>query len=306
VLNGIPLAASGRFDGESVARPSVTSRVGGVPKTYRIHFQQEAKDFSDAISGVVTDGTLSAAGEASGGTITSNFVAHRNVWVAGTRETGLMAGKYTLALPLRGEVSDAPLGISLLSVSPVGMVLGRFSLTDGLRTVLSGTMSKDGVWVPYGSLYARTGFLTGALDFKDKGQEGVLGGEMDWRRNASGLELLDGIGVKYVPVARSPLFPVKAGASNVEIDISGGGLESAINEQATLTVTNLLQVVGTNSRGLSFRFDRLSGGFTGKFTGPGDTVATAVTGVVLQSEKRAIGYFVRNGVRGFVSITAVP
>jgi hypothetical protein len=185
-------------------------------------------------------------------------------------------------------------------------VLGKFALADGVRAALSGTVSKDGVWQPYGSLYAKAGFLTGALDFKDKGQEGALGGEMDWRGSASSLELLDGVGEKFVTVARGALFSVKTGTPNVEVKISGGGMDVAISEKATLTATNLLQVVGANPTLLSFRFDRLSGGFSGKFSAPGDAAATAVTGVVLQSEKRAIGHFTRNGIRGFVSVTAVP
>ena len=45
---------------------------------------------------------------------------------------------------------------------------------------------------------------------------------------------------------------------------------------------------------------------SGSFIAPGDMKATPVTGVVLQGEHRAIGYFVRNGVRGFVEVTAKP
>jgi hypothetical protein len=45
---------------------------------------------------------------------------------------------------------------------------------------------------------------------------------------------------------------------------------------------------------------------SGSFIAPGDMKATPVTGVVLQGEHRAIGCFVRNGVRGFVEVTAKP
>jgi hypothetical protein len=306
VLNGTPLAASGRFNAESVAAPSVLSRAGGVSKMYRIRFQQEATGFADAISGVVTDGTLSAAGEPSGGSFVSNFVANRNVWVPAVNETGAMAGKYTLALPLRGEVSDAPHGISLLTVSPLGLVLGRFSLFDGTRTVVTGTVSKDGVWQPYAGLYTRTGFLTGTLDFTDKGQGGVLGGELDWRRNGSTLVALDGLGGRFAAAAKAAVLAVPAGAGNVVIDISGGGLPAPIKQTATLTPTNLLQATAPNPQRLSFRLDRVGGGFSGSFTAPGDTKATSVTGVVLQGENRAVGYFVRNGTRGFVELTSAP
>jgi hypothetical protein len=306
ILNGTPLAASGRFDAESVATPAVTVRTSAGSKTYRLRFQQEATGFADAVSGVVTDGTLTVAGEPSGGSFSSNFTATRNVWVSGTNETGGMAGKYTLALPLGGEVSDAPLGISMLTVSRVGMVLGRLSLSDGTRSVLTGIVSKDGVWQPYVSLYARSGFMTGALDFTDKDKAGVLGGELDWRRNATLLERLDGLGEKFTPVVRGPLFTVAQRSGNVRLEFSGGGLQEAISQTATLSQTNVLQVPTPNARKVALRFDRIGGGFTGSFTAPGDTQPTQVNGVVLQSENRAIGYFVRNGVRGFIAITAAP
>jgi hypothetical protein len=306
VLNGMSLSSAGKFNSESVATPSVVSKATGVPKTYRLYFQQEATGFGDAVSGVVTDGTITATGEPSGGSFASNFVANRNVWAAGVNETGAMAGRYTLALPLRGEVSDAPHGISLLTVSSSGMVVGRFSLSDGTRASVTGTLSKEGAWQPYTGLYARTGFLTGILDFTDKGQAGVLGGDLDWRLSDSSLVALEGLGEKFTPVTRSPIFSVRTGVGNVVIDISGGGLAADLSQTATLTPTSLLLVPQPNAQKLNFRIDRVGGGFSGSFTVPGDAKATQVTGVVLQREARAIGYFVRNGVRGFVSITAAP
>lgn len=306
ILNGTSLAASGKFDSESVANLSVVTRAGGVSKTHRIRFQQEATGFADAISGVVTDGTISASGEPSGGSFASAFVADRHVWAAGTNETGPLAGRYTLALPLANEVSDTPLGFSLLTVSPVGVALGRFSLTDGTRVTLSGTVSKEGVWRPYVSLAARTGFLTGGLDFSDKGQSGLMGGELDWRRSASVLTALEGLGGKYEPNPKSAVFAVKTGTGNVQIDISSGGLSSSIVQTATLTPTSAVQIPLPNARRIVVRFDRTAGSFSGSFTAPGDSKTTPIEGVVLQSEKRAIGSFVRNGVRGFVAITALP
>jgi hypothetical protein len=184
--------------------------------------------------------------------------------------------------------------------------LGRFSLFDGTRTVVTGTVSKDGVWQPYAGLYTRTGFLTGTLDFTDKGQGGVLGGELDWRRNGSTLVALDGLGGRFAAAAKAAVLAVPAGAGNVVIDISGGGLPAPIKQTATLTPTNLLQATAPNPQRLSFRLDRVGGGFSGSFTAPGDTKATSVTGVVLQGENRAVGYFVRNGTRGFVELTSAP
>jgi hypothetical protein len=306
VLNGTPLSAVGKFDAQSAATPSVVVRVAGAPKTFRIRLQQEAVGFGDAISGVVTDGTLSAVGEPSGGSFASSFVANRTVWVPKVNETGAMAGKYTLALPISGEVSDAPSGISLLTVSPIGIAMGRFSFSDGTRSVMTGTVSKDGIWQPYANLYAKAGFLAGELDFTDRGESGVLGGEIDWRRSASSLIALDGLGNKFTTVARGALFAVKSGTGNVQVNISGGGLSEEISQAATLTPSSVLQVPSSNPRRLSLRFDRLSGGLTGSFTAPGDAKATLVTGVVLQSEKRAIAYFVRNGEIGLLSVTALP
>ena len=306
VLNGTSLSASGKFNSESIATPSVVSRAGGVPKTYRLYFQQEATGFADSITGVVTDGTLSAAGVASGGSLTSKFVATRNIWAATPSGTGTMAGKYTLALPLGGDVSDAPLGISLLTVAASGTAVGRFTLTDGTRAVATGTVAKDGLWQPYASLYAKKGFLVGELDFTDKGQNGSMGGAMDWRRSATALDALDVLGGRFVAPARGTLLTVKSGTANLSVSISGGSLSSDIKQSATLTASNLIQVPTPNVKRLVLRLDRTGGGLSGSFVAPGDTKTTPVAGVILQGENRAIGSFVRNGVRGFVEITAAP
>jgi hypothetical protein len=306
VLNGTSLSSAGKFNAESVATPSVVSKASGVPKTYRVYFQQEATGFADSISGVVTDGTLSATGVPSGGSFSSNFVANRNIWAATPSGTGAMAGKYTLALPLTEGVSDAPLAISLLSLSTTGTAVGRFSLTDGTRAVVTGIVSKDGIWQPYSNLYNKSGFLVGSVDFTAKGQSGSLGGEMDWRRGSAAVDALDVLGSKFAPPPKGPLVTVKSGTANLSVTISGGSLSSQIKQSATLTATNVIQVPTPNARRISLRFDRSGGGLSGSFVAPGDKKATTLTGVILQGENRAMGYFVRNGVRGFVEIDAAP
>ncbi|MEI7773407.1 MAG: hypothetical protein WCK17_01400, partial [Verrucomicrobiota bacterium] len=305
VLNGTALVAAGKFDAESVATPSVTVRTGETPKTYRVRFQQEATGFSDTISGVVTDGSLSASGEPSGGSFASSFVASRNVWSA-SNTAGTLAGKYTMTLPLMDDSKDAALGTSLVTLSPLGLVSGKFFLNDGSRITTSGVVSKDGIWQPYVSLYSKQGFLTGSVDFSDKGQTGWVSGDLYWRQDAAKLSNLDALGGVYVAPAKGSVFAVKGAKSNITIAIAEGGLKEAIKETATLTSTNVIQVPTPNTRHLVFRLDRATGALSGSFTAPGDTTATPVTGVVFQTQKKAVGYFTRNGHTGTIEITANP
>jgi hypothetical protein len=306
VLNGASIAAFGMFNAESIATPTVLTRVNGAAKTYRLFFQQEATGFADSIRGVVTDGTLGATGTPSGGSFAANFVADRNVWVPRVQETGAMSGRYTLALRPVGDYASPPLGVALLSLGLTGSTVGQFSFNDGTRAVAVGTVAKDGGWRPYSSLYSKKGFLVGVVDFSDKGQTGILGGELDWRKSVSSVEELDVLGGKFVAPLKGPLLTVKSGPANLSVRITGGSLSSEITQSATLSVANTVQVPVPNPHRLSLRFDRNGGGWMGSFTVSGDKSATPVSGVILQGENRAVGYFLRSGTRGFVEIAATP
>jgi hypothetical protein len=197
-------------------------------------------------------------------------------------------------------------GTSLLTLGATGTAVGQFSLADGTRVAATGIVAKDGIWQPYASLYKKNGFLVGAVDFSDKGENGTLGGTLDWRRSASQVDALDASGGKFVAPAKGTLLTVKSGASNLSVSLSGGGLAAEIKESATLNEKNQVAFGTPNATKLSLRLDRSGGGFSGSFMAPGDKKATPLNGVILQGENRATGYFVRNGVRGAVEVAVAP
>ncbi len=299
VLNGARFGAAGRFGAESVGTATLAANLPALGKTtLRLFFQQEATGLADTIRGVVTDGSLNASGEPSGGSFVSNFVANRNVWMRSIKETGDMSAKYTVTLPSLDERAGGTPGVGVVSLSNLGVVFGLFTMGDGIRSSQSGWISTGGIWDPYVSLYANRGFLQGNIDFSDKGHSGWVGGWADWRRSATDLRELDVVGGKYAGPAKGTVFPVKPQLGNVRVTVSGGSLAAPVSQLMNLSVLNLVTVSGSNPYKLSLSIDRLGGSFTGSILLPGSTVASQFLGVLLQGEGRGAGVFVPAGKAG--------
>jgi hypothetical protein len=299
LLNGVSLGVAGRFGAESVATAAVSAKLPAAGlKTLRLRFQQEATGIADTIRGVITDGTIDSAGETSGGSFVSDFVASRNVWTKSLKETGQMAGKYTVSLPVVDELGAVTSGIGLISLSNLGVVTGLFTLGDGIRSSLSGWISVDGMWQPYASLYSNRGFLSGAIDFSDKGRSGWIGGVADWRRSVSELRELDVVGGKFVPPVNTTVFPVRRAAGNAVVILSGGTLSAPISQSVTLSAFNSITVNLPNPYRLSLTLDRVGGSFTGSFWPSGARSSVPIAGVLLPQESKGKGLFIPSGSTG--------
>lgn len=306
LLNGVSVGAAGKFGAESVGTASVVANLPVVgKKTLRLRFQQEATGLADTIRGVVTDGTLSPSGVASGGSFVSDFVANRNVWIKTSRETGEMKAKYTVSLPATDNQEALAPGFGVLSLSNLGVVTGLFTLADGTKSAQSGWVSTGGIWQPYASLYSNAGYLSGNVDFSDKGHSGWIGGWLDWRRSRTQLRELDLVGGKYIDPVKKTVLPVKKGAGNARLTVSGGSLANSLSQVVTLSSLNLVSVAGPNPYKLSLSIDRAGGGFTGKIWLPGGHAATPFSGVFLQGGSRGSGLFMPSGSVGTLKAGSV-
>jgi hypothetical protein len=284
-LNGETLTDSGKFGAESVGVSSIVSKAS--KKTVRLRFQQEAKDISDKISGIVTDGTIAADGTPKGGTFASKFTARRNVWTDDPKKTVELAGKYTVAASPAGT-PGSPKATGAVTVGSTGTVVGLFSHADGTRVTQSGFISKEGIWETYASLYKAAGFLTGSIDFSDR-DRGVAG-DMVWRTGAKSVADLDVSGSSFKLPASGLVLPVKSGAGNVKLEFAGGPLSQTVSKTVTLGARNTVTIPSADAQVLSLKLDPSNGTFTGSLRPSAKGLVQPFSGVLLQNGSQGVGY----------------
>jgi hypothetical protein len=109
----------------------------------------------------------------------------------------------------------------------------------------------------------------------------------------------------FAPLKGSPALAVSAVEANTSLRLSAGDLEPDVEQPATLLPNNRVMISAPVLPRLTLTLTPSTGRFTGLFTHPVTKTARRITGVILQNENAARGFFLgdhEGGAASFVSV----
>lgn len=213
--------------------------------------------------------------------------------------------KYTLIIPGGNDSTTQPAGsgYGTVNVDPSGNVTFSGALGDGAKATQKTFINKTGVWplfvAPYKGLGAIFGWMT-FTNLNDSDMNGTLywikqpqAGSSSYPGGFNFAEGVRAIGSLYSFTNGTPLLNLPAGG--VSILQLGNPVQSFTNH-FTLGTDNKV----TSADGLKVTITTSSGLFKGTSVSLGDGSVVPVTGVLLQKQNVAYGFFLKNGESGAV------
>ena len=291
LIGGKTYSLSSQFNVSGVSTPIQILRTGDT--TLVLNLILDVSTGSDQVVGTIGDGVW-----------TANLLGDRAVY------TGTLlapqAGRHTLSIPGSTSPATSPQGdgYGILSVSRAGLITMSGQLADG--TVVSQTvpLSKHGEWPLYLSLYGGKGSALGWITFTNS----LLTGDLSWIKTpVAGRFYPTGftngssaLGSLYVP----PQIGTRIlGLTNGLVVMSGGNMSDSLTNEITLATNNIVTVDPVATNKLSLTFATNYGSFSGKFFNPTTRKTNTVSGVVLQLQNEARGYFLGTNQSGRISLT---
>jgi hypothetical protein len=279
---------SGQLD-PSGAGTTTINRKGENPLT--LNLQVKNTD-NGSLSGTVTDGAWIA-----------DLTAYRAVF--NTRiNPSPAAGKYTLILP-GGTDGNTQIpqgnGFGSVIVSASGQVKFSGSLADGTKAVQTGSISEDGQWPVYLSLYQGGGQLLGWVNFAMTSNKD-LEGSLSWIKLENAQNDFYPLGFEMNLAARGSSYEVSGKNvpvlqfSDGQVVLSGDGLTGSLVNNISIDSNN--KVTNRDSNNLTLSFVPATGLFKGNEVNPEDSKIINFRGIVLQDENAGFGYFLRNNQSG--------
>jgi hypothetical protein len=289
-ISGRRYSFSGQLD-PSGSGTTTINRKGENPLT--LAFQTESTDHG-VLTGTITDGSWIA-----------DLIAYPATFNARTNPAEV-AGKYTLIFP-GGSDGNAQLsqgnGFGSVTVSLSGQVKFSGSLGDGTKAAQTGSISENGQWPVYLSLYQGGGQLLGWLNFSaDKDLEGNLSwikspnNQIDFYPGGFQKNLAARGSSYQAPDKNIPVLQFSDG----QVLLSGGGLTGNVVNNITIDGNN--KVANLDGNNLTLSFTPATGLFKGNIENPEDNKTISFRGIVLQDENNGFGYFLRNNQSGKVRI----
>ena len=254
----------------------------------------------DALTGTISDGTVA-----------TQFTANRSVFNSKTNRCPY-AGHYTVVLKNNPASSGAPQGqgIGTLKVDTSGQL--RFSgiLADGSRVSQGTTISKNGLWPFYASLYSHSGFIAGPQSFETLDSTDI-DGVLDWFKpfRLKDSYFPSGIQTRLSVLGNTFNAPLK-GHTVIKLGSrSATLLDSDVNfsESVELNPLNQLTIQSPGANRLQLKISASSGLISGKFLAhPPLGTWTSLWGVILQRQDRASGFFLESSQSGELELTPAP
>lgn len=264
------------------------------PMTLR--FQLGSGDQADQVNGTLEGAGWTAA--LAGDRATFNPVTHPCP----------ASGAYTLLLPGRDDMPEWPIGdgYARLRVTASGQVVCAGTLADGTKFAQTATLSKQGAWPCYVSLYGGQGSLVSWLWFVDQPLDD-LHGAVSWIKpgNAQARYYAGGFSAESMAIGSRYVAPV--GASNSILNFTNG-LLSLVGGNLSSSFTNSVvfqpgsHVVNLSSNRCSINFTLGTGEFTGNAQVPTTGKLLPFGGVVLQKAGYASGSFLGTNLSGRVNL----
>jgi hypothetical protein len=218
------------------------------------------------------------------------------------------SAKYTLLIPGGADPTEQPSGdgFGAVTVSSLGLAKLSGSLADGTPISTSASVSGEGLWPFYASLYSGKGVVLGWLSFTNQATNDIAG-QLTWikevqpaRYYSSGFSITSGaMGSAYVSSGGQVL-----GFTNGQAWMAGEDLPSGYN--CPFTVTND-RVVSTN-KSFKLTFTASTGLFGGSVANPAgaDPKTLSFRGAVLQKQNLGGGFFLETNYSGQVEIAPDP
>jgi len=276
---------SGEFSLTGVASKSI-SRPGLSPLTVAIQL-----DLSNGpMTGTVSDGTWTAELEADPAVYSNAHPAPQ-------------AGKYTLLFPGSENASAQPggNGFGTMTVNAAGLVSFSGSLGDGTPVISSSTVSSQGQWPFYVSLYGGQGSILGWLAFTNNGD---IGGQISWFKLPKKAAKIYPGGFTNSTAAMGSVYKYTNGYPVLGFT---DGLLSLINGDLAEGITNQVglgpEILAVDQSATKLTYTTSSGLFKGSVMNPETGKLISVDGIVLQNQNLAAGYFLGTNESGSVVVS---
>jgi hypothetical protein len=285
-LGGTSHSISGKFSAKGVASSGIALATG---QTLTVRLQLDLSG-SDRLTGVISQGSVAYVAEVD---------ADRLVWSA-KGNPAPQQGDYTMAIP-PGQGGPDGYGYGTVTVGSSGVVKWNLTLADGTTVGQSSAVSKHGLWGLYGPLYKGGGAVISWMQFDTNQPESDVSGQMVWVKpvSLSGYTLIPGytnvvsaVGSAYVAPGSGSML----GATNLELILSGGGLEAPLTNVFSLNRLN--QPTGPAGAKLSLNFTAATGVFKGSVWSGALNQALDFQGVVYEKGGSGAGLFVTAAAKG--------
>lgn len=238
-----------------------------------------------------------------------------------------LIGKYTALFepgtpPPNGLPTGA--GWALLRVRSNGEVVLAGRLADGAMISAAGPLIEGALWPFEAMPYGDRGSLLGVVDFASAASGEISASSIRWSRPATTSARYpagwpDGIaidlhGSKYEATPGRPQvsgFPgiyAPPGMTNVRFSFSGGGLLEGdpLGIAANVARDNRIAAVAPNAGQLTAAINALDGRIAGEFLHSTSGDFMRFTGVLLQKQRRAGGWFFGPVENGAMSLIPAP
>ena len=216
------------------------------------------------------------------------------------------AGNYTMVLPGSTNPATGPSGYSYgtAALAAGGQITLKLTLADGTTASQGSSLTDNGLWPFYASLYKGQGVLIGWVGLTN---HALTGTDICWVKESGatgkfypkGFELVTELsGSQYVaPAAGKPVLTWTAGV----ITLQGGNLSATLTNTFTINAKNQVQVTGGAKDKLTLTLSPSTGSFTGSFLPPGATKPVPINGLLVQSLEWGAGSFLGTSQSGSVS-----
>ena len=193
------------------------------------------------------------------------------------------AGYYTLALyPPDTTATPDGIGYMMLKVSASGAAHMVGILGDGTPFTVSSTVNRRGELPVFTTLYRKAGSLLGTLQFTTSSSGYTFGGDLQWKAPTH-LFTLSAVGGSYQSGQA-------LSGTDGSISFSNGNLSNDFSQPFTLNSAGNLVIGQPNLQSVSFKLNKKTGGFSGKFKDGKRT--RGYRGVILQQQNLGAGLFV--------------
>jgi hypothetical protein len=306
-LPGGPYSFSSNFDAGGQVQFTIPK---AKPEPLTVNLQL---DISEPTNEQIT-GTISNAAW------TAWLTADRAVFNATTNKAANYEGQYTLAIPgnTNGATLPGGFGWAALTISSAGAITMNGSLADGTAISQSSvSVSKDGRWPLYAAYKTppttEVGAVFGWVNFSNL-PASTLGGDLYWFRPEgatpkaypSGFTNTASVIGSRFDLMNAPALTLTNGQAILE----GGALSTNLTNSVSISSNNALEAApGTDSLSLKLttsgaKAGEISGGFD--FPASGKKADTTISGVVLQEQNEAVGYFLRTNQSGSFQLQNSP
>jgi lysyl endopeptidase len=257
------------------------------------HFALDPSGDADHLTGTITDGNWTASLE-----------ARRPVFNA--QNPSPFAGNYTVVIPGISGSQTAPQGYSYGTLKIDAAGKGKFSgsLADGTPLTQTVTISQDGDWPFFGSLYHGQGLLWAPMMIDTSRASDDIHGPLSWLKAQQSAKFypdgfdveVTGIGSVYEkPLAGTRIIDL----SDATVSFDGGDLNTSFANSITIDTNN--KVANQSGNKLTMSFATPTGLFKGTATSPNGQ-KVSYRGAAFQKVNRAYGYFLGTDQSGSVVV----